>query len=162
MPGTDGLGYTTNTSHCGVFLYTEESMKNAATPQNFDMFGFDNVSLDDIDKLLEDEESRVRWPEMMMTIFHSLSDECSKFGLNDRAALVMLARLCKDTGGLQYYFPKGEQLEHQLRCMYIWREFNGNNVPELAMKYKLSTQNIYAAIRKMRSLEVKKRQHQLF
>ncbi|HAS3205983.1 TPA: positive regulator of late transcription [Vibrio cholerae] len=136
--------------------------KAANQEDNFDMFGFEGVSLADIDKLLDDEESKVRWPEMMLTIFESLKDECSKLGLDEIVALVLLARLCKDTGGLQYYFPKGEQLEHQLRCMYIWREFNGQNVPELAIKYNLSTQNIYAAIRRMRNLEVRKRQHQLF
>ncbi|MCD1222858.1 hypothetical protein B4926_12590 [Vibrio cholerae] len=36
------------------------------------------------------------------------------------------------------------------------------NKAELALKYNLSTQNIYAAIRKMRKLELQKRQHRLF
>jgi len=129
---------------------------------NLDLFGFENVSIEDLDQLLPTEENSVRWPEMMLTIFESLRDECAKMNLDERTALVFLSRLCKDTGGLQYYFPKGDQLEHQLKSMYIWREFNGKNVPELALKYDISTQNVYAAIRKMRSLEYKKRQPQLF
>ena len=129
---------------------------------NLDMFGFDNVSLDDLDRLVPDEASSVRWPEMMMTVYEALRDECQKMGIDERCALVMLARLCKDTAGLQHYFPKGDQLEHQLKCMYIWRDFDGKNVPELALKYDTSTQNIYAAIRKMRSLEIRKRQPTLF
>ncbi|ELO1827803.1 positive regulator of late transcription [Vibrio cholerae] len=136
--------------------------KAANQEENFDMFGFDGVSLADIDKLLDDEESKVRWPEMMLTIFESLKDECSKLGLDERVALVMLARLCKDTGGMQYYFPKGEQLEDQLRWMYIWRDFDGKNILELSRKYKVSTQNIYSSIRRMRKLELKSRQHALF
>ncbi|PAR29533.1 Mor transcription activator family protein [Vibrio metoecus] len=136
--------------------------KAANQEENFDMFGFDGVSLSDVEKLLGDEESKARWPEMMLTIFESLKDECSKLGLDEKVAMVLLARLCKDTGGLQYYFPKGEMLEHQLRCMYIWREFNGHNVPELSRKYGISTQKIYLAISKMRKLEVRKRQRQLF
>ncbi len=129
---------------------------------NLDLFGFENVSIEDLDQQLPTEENSVRCPEMMLTNFESLSDECDKMNIDERTSLVFLSRLCKDTGGLQYYFPKGDQLEHQLKSMYIWREFNGKNVPELALKYDISTQNVYAAIRKMRSLEFKKRQPQLF
>ncbi|EOW9148485.1 Mor transcription activator family protein, partial [Vibrio cholerae] len=148
----------------GVFLYVEETMNQAAKVNfdNLDMFGFEGVTVRDLDMILSCKESKARWPHMMLTIFYLLSDECSKLGLDDKVALVLLSRLCRDTGGLQYYFPKGEELENQLRSMYIWREFNGRNVPELALKYNLSTQNIYAAIRKMRKLELQKRQHRLF
>ncbi len=164
MPTADHLSYTINTSPSGVFLYMEVVMKNNVPLEevNLDMFGFKGVSLDDLDRLLPDEETKARWPEMMLTIYESLRDEFNNLNLDERYALIMLARLCKDTGGLQYYFPKGDQLEHQLKCMYIWRDFDGKNVPDLAIKYDTSTQNIYTAIRKMRALEVKKRQPPLF
>ncbi|WED29183.1 positive regulator of late transcription [Vibrio sp. DW001] len=130
--------------------------------ENFEMFGFDDISVDDLEVLLPSEGNNHRWPDMMLTVHESLRSELAKIGLDERYALVLLARLCEDTGGLQYYFPKGDLLENQLKRMHIWKEFNGNNVPELAKKYDLSTQNVYVAIRHMRSLEMAKRQPKLF
>ncbi|EGQ7799312.1 Mor transcription activator family protein [Vibrio parahaemolyticus] len=131
--------------------------------ETYDIFGYDDVTMDDIQKLLPtDSDIDSRWPELMLTVFNALKDELSKLNLNDEYALILLARLCKDTGGLQYYFPKGDALEHQLKRMHIWRDFNGNNVPELSRRYGISTQNVYAAIRQMRASEVKARQIGLF
>ncbi|WP_241908835.1 Mor transcription activator family protein [Vibrio kanaloae] len=130
--------------------------------ENFEMFGYDDVSVDDLEALLPTDESRHRWPDMMLTIYESLRSELNKLGLDDGYALVLLSRLCADTGGLQYYFPKGELLEHQLKRMRIWKEFNGNNVPELAKKHGISTQNVYMAIRQMRAQEIKRHQQELF
>ena len=130
--------------------------------ENFDLFGYDNVTLEDIDNITPDDNEGNRWPEMMYAIFESLRFECKKLNIDERMAMIMLARLCKDVGGVQFYFPKGEVLEHQLKSMNIWRDFDGNNIFELAKKYDTSTQNIYAAIRKMRALECRKRQKQLF
>lgn len=130
--------------------------------ENLDMFGYDNVTMKDIEQLMPDDEMKKRWPEIMLTVYELIREECVKFNIDEQIAMIMLAKLCKKTGGLQFYFPKGEILEHQLKLMYIWRDFNGNNVFELARKYDTSTQNIYTAIRTMRSVEVKKRQFQLF
>ncbi|MEZ8102128.1 Mor transcription activator family protein [Vibrio bivalvicida] len=134
-----------------------------STEQNFDLFGYENVTVEDIKKLQpSDHFGRSRWPELMLTVHELLKDELSKANVDENLALVLVARLCKDTGGTQYYFPSGDHLKHQLRNMFIWRDFNGQNVQELSLKYKLSTQKVYDALRDMRKIEVHTRQHNLF
>lgn len=131
--------------------------------ETYDIFGYDDVTLEDLQKLLPcDDENDYLWPELMLTVFNSLKDELCKLNISEEYALILLARLCKDTGGLQYYFPKGDALEHQLKRMHIWRDFNGSNVQVLSRRYGISTQNVYDAIRRMRASEVKARQIGLF
>lgn len=54
-------------------------------------------------------------------------------------------RFACDFGGLQIYIPKNSTLEQ--RNNLIRREFKGNNHLELARKYHLSIQWIYAILK---------------
>jgi len=60
------------------------------------------------------------------------------------------------------YVPTGTNHVLQQRHEMIWREFNGRNYGELAIKHKLSLQQIYNVINVMRADAVRRRQADLF
>ncbi|HDZ3731970.1 TPA: transcriptional regulator [Vibrio harveyi] len=128
---------------------------------NGDLFGYANVSLDEVDKLAEDEEAQ-RWPEAMRQIYAMFKDELVKGGVDSRLAIILLNRICKEFGGVQLYLPRGRQLESEIMNLSIWHEFKGDNVEELSRKYDKSMQHIYRVIAKMRQREIKNRQPNLF
>ncbi|WP_050926369.1 Mor transcription activator family protein [Vibrio harveyi] len=128
---------------------------------NGDLFGYANVSLDEVDKLAEDEEAQ-RWPEAMRQIYVMFKDELVKGGVDSRLAIILLNRICKEFGGVQLYLPRGRQLESEIMNLSIWHEFKGDNVEELSRKYDKSMQHIYRVVAKMRKREIKNRQPNLF
>ncbi|WP_431786853.1 Mor transcription activator family protein [Vibrio harveyi] len=128
---------------------------------NGDLFGYANVSLDEVDKLAEDEEAQ-RWPEAMRQIYAMFKDELVKGGVDSRLAIILLNRICKEFGGVQLYLPRGRQLESEIMNLSIWHEFKGDNVEELSRKYDKSMQHIYRVVAKMRKREIKNRQPNLF
>lgn len=128
---------------------------------NGDLFGYANVSLDEVDKLAEDEEAQ-RWPEAMRQIYAMFKDELVKSGVDSRLAIILLNRICKEFGGVQLYLPRGRQLESEIMNLSIWHEFKGDNVEELSRKYDKSMQHIYRVVAKMRKREIKNRQPNLF
>jgi len=123
-----------------------------------DFFGFDDVSVESVEQL-EDEH---RWPEAMRQIYDILKYELRDTDLDSAIALSQLSAICDAFGGMQFYLPRGQRLAKELKHFKIWDEFNGNNVQELAQKYKLSMQQVYRVIAKMRQHETNKRQPQLF
>lgn len=170
------MPYTENTSQLrGVFLssvlvfiiLTVTAManstpaKHAANEENGDFFGFDNVSLEDVERLAEDEESQ-RWPEAMRQIYAMFKHELERHGADTKIAIAMLNRICREFGGVQLYLPRGRQLEAEIMNLSIWHEFKGDNVEELSRKYDKSMQHIYRVVAKMRKREVKHRQPDLF
>lgn len=71
--------------------------------------------------------------------------------LNFRAqSMYVPTRDIKDTKALQSRYER------------IWADFNGHNHNELACKYRLSVQRIYAIINRMRAVCVRQRQRDLF
>jgi Mor family transcriptional regulator len=128
---------------------------------NGDLFGYANVSLEDVEKLADDEESQ-RWPEAMRQIYSLLKEELVKSDVDARLAIILLNRICKEFGGIQLYLPRGRQLESEIMNLSIWHEFKGDNVEELSRKYDKSMQHIYRVVAKMRSREIRKRQPNLF
>ncbi|MFN1515296.1 Mor transcription activator family protein [Vibrio owensii] len=128
---------------------------------NGDLFGYANVSLDEVDKLAEDEEAQ-RWPEAMRQIYAMFKDELVKSDVDARLAIILLNRICKEFGGVQLYLPRGRQLESEIMNLSIWHEFKGDNVEELSRKYDKSMQHIYRVVAKMRKREIKNRQPNLF
>ena len=128
---------------------------------NGDLFGYANVSLDEVDKLAEDEEAQ-RWPEAMRQIYAMFKDELVKGGVDSRLAIILLNRICKEFGGVQLYLPRGRLLESEIMNLSIWHEFKGDNVEELSRKYDKSMQHIYRVVAKMRKREIKNRQPNLF
>ncbi|SEH73084.1 Transcriptional regulator, Middle operon regulator (Mor) family [Rheinheimera pacifica] len=126
-----------------------------------DFFGYDNVSLDDVERIAEDEESQ-RWPEAMRQIYAMFKNELETHGADTKIAIALLNRICREFGGVQLYLPRGRQLEAEIMNLSIWQEFKGDNVEELSRKYDKSMQHIYRVVAKMRKREVKNRQPDLF
>lgn len=60
--------------------------------------------------------------------------------------------LCKSLGGTYYYIPKLDVILRNARNKLMQSEFNGGNVKELALKYELSTVQVYAIVSKADAL----------
>ncbi len=61
-------------------------------------------------------------------------------------------RVADDWGGQNVYIPMDLVGRRSLRNVQIYREFSGNNIPELASKYDLSVQCVYRIIKVQREL----------
>ncbi|KFA96231.1 Mor transcription activator family protein [Vibrio sp. ER1A] len=131
------------------------------TEENGDLFGYANVSLEEVEKLADNEEAQ-RWPEAMRQIYAMFKDELVKSKADPKLAVILLNRICKEFGGVQLYLPRGRQLESEIMNLSIWHEFKGDNVEELSRKYDKSMQHIYRVVAKMRKREIKNRQPDLF
>ncbi|MBO2589347.1 Mor transcription activator family protein [Shewanella algae] len=140
---------------------TAANKPNAASNDNSDLFGYDNVSLEDIERIADGEDSQ-RWPEAMRQIYAMFKHELEQHGADSKIAIPMLNRICREFGGVQLYLPRGRQLEAEIMNLSIWHEFTGDNVEALSRKYDKSMQHIYRVIAKMRKREVKNRQPDLF
>ncbi|NOI14817.1 Mor transcription activator family protein [Vibrio hepatarius] len=129
--------------------------------QNLEMFGMEELSMDDVDSILVEEEAE-RWPEAVRQMYDVFKAELKKAGADESIAINLISATCQNFGGMQFYLGRGTALERHLRNLRIWHDFNGNNVPELIKKYDVSYSQVYRLIAKMRSREVKKRQPDLF
>lgn len=69
-----------------------------------------------------------------------------------------IAELC---GGTQVYIPKADSIERCTRDEAIWRDFRGGNVRELAQRYRVTEVHIYRILKRMRALDIERRQGQL-
>lgn len=76
--------------------------------------------------------------------------------------IAMAQKMADDWGGLMIYIPKNLKNLLSSRDIQMYREFNGRNHWQLAKKYKLSMAQVYVIISKMRELEVKRTQPDLF
>ncbi len=71
-------------------------------------------------------------------------------------------RVCAVHGGEVTYIPKGTIQFLSERDIKIYHEFRGNNHIQLARKYDLSVQRIYAIVKEVSKSEIAKRQPDLF
>lgn len=62
-------------------------------------------------------------------------------------ALEAVTRLTEDWGGVTIYLPMDMAGRRTARNAKIYKDFDGSNHAELALKYKLSTKCIYQVIR---------------
>jgi len=65
-------------------------------------------------------------------------------------------------GGANLYIPKGTSLDAELRNNAIYQDFRGNNHAELARKYNVTEQHVYAVIRIITEAIRKAKQGSLF
>ncbi|WP_072669484.1 Mor transcription activator family protein [Vibrio injensis] len=121
---------------------------------NLDLFGFDNVDLNDVESVIEDD---VKSPDALRQIYALFKQE-----LDQESALRLLSSFCKHFGGFPVYVPKGRKLDSELKKIQIWHDFKGNNVEELARKYSVSVFHVYHVLKQMRKAEHDKRQPKLF
>ncbi len=80
----------------------------------------------------------------------------------DRLALALVEVMTDNWGGRNFNFPKGTTMRLLKRDLAIWREFDGSNHSDLAVKYDVTTVWVYAIIRKVRALIRNERQPGLF
>lgn len=64
-------------------------------------------------------------------------------------------------GGRLFYLPKGERLLKAMRDMEIFRRARHGNIEALADEYGVGVIQIYAIIRKQRTLHIKRTQREL-
>jgi Mor family transcriptional regulator len=65
-------------------------------------------------------------------------------------------------GGHQVYMPKGLDMLLHSRDLQIWEDFNGRNHAVLSKKYGISMVWVYAIVKRMRALDLARRQPGLF
>jgi len=65
-------------------------------------------------------------------------------------------------GGLIVYIPKGRESEIDRRNLEIWQRFNGHNHNDLAREYDLTTQKIYAIVKRVKRAQTRLRQRDIF
>lgn len=85
--------------------------------------------------------------------------------LNENAKQIgveIAQRIAHNWGGEVIYIPRNLILLLNERDMKIFNEFNGHNHCELARKYNVSMQWIYAIVKRITKEEIAKRQEDLF
>lgn len=128
---------------------------------NIDMF--DDERDDSILDHLDDADGeRSRFPALLAELNALLRVELERLGGDPRHSLELVVAISKQIGGMQVYFPRGQVLEYLVRDMKIWRDFNGDNVPELVERYHVTYKTVYKAIKRMRRIEHRKHQMPLF
>ncbi|HWO99751.1 MAG TPA: Mor transcription activator family protein [Methylococcus sp.] len=80
----------------------------------------------------------------------------------EHAGYEIMRRVAEACGGDQVYIPKVDAIERHERDEAIWRDFRGNNQAELARKYNISRIWVYAILRRMKAIEMERRQVSLF
>jgi Mor family transcriptional regulator len=70
------------------------------------------------------------------------------------------ALMARQWAGVQLYFPMGFVIDE--RDWQIYKEFTGDNITELARKYRVSEVWIYRIIKRMRQIDISRRQPDLF
>ncbi|HDO7098923.1 MULTISPECIES: Mor transcription activator family protein [Klebsiella] len=126
---------------------------------NYDLFG--DQQDDSLLSHLEDEGKGSRFPALLAELNALLGTELERLGYDPRHSLELVVAISKRIGGMQVYFPRGQALEYLVRDMHIWRDFNGENVPDLVERYQVTYKTVYKAIKRMRRLEMSKRQYSL-
>ncbi|WP_345859297.1 Mor transcription activator family protein [Shewanella algae] len=107
-------------------------------------------------------EEDAKWPQTLREAYELMKHELTEHDKDPRLALDLIRAMSRHFGGQQIYFPRGVQLDAHLRDIQIWELFDGKNVQELVRQFGVSHQTVYKAIARMRDLEKRKRQPELF
>lgn len=124
-----------------------------------DLFG--DVRDDSILDHIDDEMESSRFPSLLAELNALLRVELGRLGYDPKHSIELVAAISGKIGGMQVYFPRGQVLEQLVRDMRIWRDFTGDNVQELVERYHVTYKTVYKAIKRMRRLELSKRQYSL-
>lgn len=93
-------------------------------------------------------------PDSLLDLFESVSTAAVAAGLDrekaDKIGLEVVDILAAAWGGQAIYFAKNTHINLRQRDLNIYREFNGSNHAELAVKYNVSIVWVYAIIKRVR------------
>ncbi|GDO93304.1 Mor transcription activator family protein [Escherichia coli] len=123
---------------------------------------FENFRDDSVLEYLNDYQENTAYPALLSELNTLLRKELARIGADPAHSLELVVAICHHIGGMQVYVPRGSILENLVRDMRIWRDFNGHNIPELVRRYGVTYKTVYKAIKRMRRLESKKYQPDLF
>ncbi|MDG4811678.1 Mor transcription activator family protein [Hydrogenovibrio sp. 3SP14C1] len=129
-----------------------------------------SASIDEILKHSDDldiEDIKQRWPARLVEIFDVISmtldrKACIQGSDKSELASVIVTAIAFHFGGRNFYLPSNEKLERAIRDIQIWKDFTGNNIPELSKKYKLSEVSIHNVLATQRKIRHDKVQPKLF
>lgn len=101
-------------------------------------------------------QRNVKWPAALAELYDIISDGLKGAGYKQEDCQsisgVVLKALSFMAGGRQFYIPTAKVLEVGIRNNQLLQDFNGANVDDLARKYGLGIQQVYAIIRKQREI----------
>jgi Mor family transcriptional regulator len=89
-----------------------------------------------------------------------LRKELERFGYDPRHSIELVAAISSKIGGMQIYFLAVRCLSNS-SGICVSGVISGNNIPELVERYQVTYKTVYKAIRRMRRLELSKRQYSL-
>lgn len=138
------------------------------TEKQADLFADDHEFIgalfDNLDKIPMGELEH-KWPRTLTEIIEVMEAELARQGYEKQAAKLLASKLvgvmAHYLGGQSFYLPTGDILKDALRNVMIFKDFKGNNVPELIRKYNLSESHIYAIIREQMALQRRRHQPEL-
>jgi Mor family transcriptional regulator len=153
-------------SHAGCcFIWDwEDVMSTVKDRQTIDMFGCE-IEKGELSTQLErllDEDSGHGWPDTLRDLFSLIERVIDQHRDDELLSITLLSEICKAFGGDSFYLPKGQSISSLLRAIQVWKEFKGNNAFELSRKYKVSVREIQFIVARMRRLEMRRRQVDMF
>ncbi|WP_321276941.1 Mor transcription activator family protein [Thiomicrorhabdus indica] len=109
---------------------------------------------------LEFDDIKSCWPQRMVELYEVISIVLEKQSLseseNHQLSAILVKAIGEYFGGQSFYLPRNQKMERFMRDIAIYKEFTGDNIAELAKKYKVTHQTVYVAIAKQRDLRQKK------
>lgn len=122
-----------------------------------DFIGHDDIPADAIERMSAPEvmgawEGRLQ--EMFSVVEHALGQLPETNERRAEIARWVTLTLCDTLGGTIIYLPRGDALKRAIRDTEIYRDWqkSGKLPRQLARKYKLGEQAVYAIIAKQREL----------
>lgn len=82
--------------------------------------------------------------------------------LADQVSNELIFRIAQSWGGQMIYIPKGRQFVASRRDKKIYAAFTGKNIRELTVRFGLSAPYIYKIVQRMRELERRTNQMDMF
>jgi len=113
-----------------------------------------------------DKEAKAKWPESIAEMFDALHTKLRAFVPEEQrsnaAFELLLAVLNSGEAGMQFYMPKADALERELRDRVIYTEAKRLSIGALAQRYRLTDSRVYAIIREQESRKFSQNQGTLF
>lgn len=107
-----------------------------------------------------------KWAATLAALVDHLTDFYRRNGRSDEAAVgeaqKVVALLAYDFGGRPIYLPRGDRLQQALIARQIYLLHNGRNVEELAERFGYTVRHVQRVYAEQRSIEIRKRQSNLF